>query len=263
VPLPTGAATEVTLAAIDAKLGASLPLPTGAATSANQVTANASLAAIDTKLGGTLAVSGPLTDAQLRASAVPVSAASLPLPSGAATETTLSSIDTRLNVMDDWDESDRAKVNIIAGQAGVTGGSGAADAATQRVALATDANTVKQAAHTSGGATPYKLISAATTNATSVKASAGQVYGIQVFNSNAAIRYLKLYDKASAPTVGTDVPVKVIAIPGNTAGAGVVAPISIGAAFSNGIAFALTTGAADSDTGAVAANEIIVNLDYK
>lgn len=36
-------------------------------------------------IAGTVAVSGPLTDAQLRATAVPVSAASLPLPSGAAT----------------------------------------------------------------------------------------------------------------------------------------------------------------------------------
>lgn len=52
---------------------ASLPLPSGAATAARQDTGNTSLAAIDTKLGGTLAVSGPLTDAQLRAVAVPVS----------------------------------------------------------------------------------------------------------------------------------------------------------------------------------------------
>jgi hypothetical protein len=36
-----------------------------------------------------LPVSGPLTDAQLRASAVPVSASALPLPTGAATETSL------------------------------------------------------------------------------------------------------------------------------------------------------------------------------
>jgi hypothetical protein len=36
-----------------------------------------------------VAVTGPLTDAQLRASAVPISAASLPLPTGAATEATL------------------------------------------------------------------------------------------------------------------------------------------------------------------------------
>jgi hypothetical protein len=40
-------------------------------------------------------VSGPLTDAQLRATAVPVSAASLPLPTGAATETTLAAVLTQ------------------------------------------------------------------------------------------------------------------------------------------------------------------------
>lgn len=48
--------------------------------------AEASLASIDAKLTNPLPVSGPLTDAQLRASPVPVSAASLPLPTGAATE---------------------------------------------------------------------------------------------------------------------------------------------------------------------------------
>lgn len=43
-----------------------------------------------------------------------------------------------LGVIDDWDESDRAKVNPIAGQAGVQGGSGSVNALTQRVVLATD-----------------------------------------------------------------------------------------------------------------------------
>jgi hypothetical protein len=52
---------------------ASLPLPTGAATSALQTTGNASLASIDSKLTSPLAVTGPLTDAQLRATPVPVS----------------------------------------------------------------------------------------------------------------------------------------------------------------------------------------------
>jgi hypothetical protein len=53
-------------------------------------------------LPGTQAVSGPLTDTQLRASSVPVSAASLPLPSGASTgakqdtgNTSVGSIDTK------------------------------------------------------------------------------------------------------------------------------------------------------------------------
>lgn len=47
-----------------------------------------------------------------------------------------------LAIIDDWDETDRAKVNPIAGQAGVQGGAGTVTALTQRVAIATDANDV-------------------------------------------------------------------------------------------------------------------------
>lgn len=47
-------------------------------------------------------------------------------------------IATSVAVMDDWDESDRAKVNIIAGQAGVTAGAGSVAANTPRVTLASD-----------------------------------------------------------------------------------------------------------------------------
>lgn len=118
-------------------------------------------------------------------------------------------------------------------------------------------------ASTTGGATPYKLISAASTNATSVKAQSGTVYMISAINLNAAVRYLKLYNKASAPTVGTDTPVLTLPIPGNTAGAGFNISIPQGIDFGTGIALALTTGSADADTGAVAASEIIVNLAYK
>jgi hypothetical protein len=49
-----------------------------------------------------------------------------------------SSAESSLNVIDDWDESDRAKVNPIVGQAGVSAGTGIDDAGTQRVSLATD-----------------------------------------------------------------------------------------------------------------------------
>lgn len=113
-----------------------------------------------------------------------------------------------------------------------------------------------------GGCSMHKLISAASTNATSVKAAQAGLYGVQVFNTNAAARYLKLYNKASAPTVGTDTPVKVLTIPGNAAGAGLVIHFANGLDFSTGLAYALTTGAADADTGAVAAAEIVVGLDY-
>lgn len=132
-------------------------------------------------------------------------------------------------------------------------------------ALATGTNTIGSvglAPRTSGGLSISRVISAATTNATSVKASAGQVFGWFASNVNAAARYLKLYNKASAPTVGSDTPVMTILIPGNTAGAGTNIEYTNGIAFATGIALALTTGVADADTGAVAANELVVNLLY-
>lgn len=43
-----------------------------------------------------------------------------------------------LQIIDDWDETDRCKVNPISGQAGVAAGSGTTGATTQRVVLATD-----------------------------------------------------------------------------------------------------------------------------
>jgi hypothetical protein len=102
--------------------------------------------------------------------------------------------------------------------------------------------------------------SAATTNATSVKASAGRVLAVAVSNVGAAARYLKLYNKATAPVVGTDVPVLTVAVPAT----GVVT-LNVGALglhLANGIAFALTAGAADADIAAVAAAEVKVVLSY-
>lgn len=106
----------------------------------------------------------------------------------------------------------------------------------------------------------YLLNSAATTNATSVKGAPGKVYTIMASNVNAAARFLKIYDKASAPTVGTDRPIITLPIP---ATGSVSHSLLDGIAFANGIAIALTTGAADTDTAAVAANEIKVVLSYK
>lgn len=55
-----------------------------------------------------------------------------------ASDGVLKTIRDSLSVMDDWDESDRAKVNLIVGQTGVQGGSGTVSANTQRTVLATD-----------------------------------------------------------------------------------------------------------------------------
>ncbi len=77
---------------------------------------------------------------------------------------------------------------------------------------------------------------------------------------NAAVRFVKIYNKAAAPTVGTDTPLLTLAIPG-TGAANVAFPN--GLSFSTGIALAITAAATDGDTTVVAANEIIVNLFYK
>lgn len=110
-----------------------------------------------------------------------------------------------------------------------------------------------------GGAIPYQKVSTADTNATSVKATGGVISSIVATNVNAAARYLKLYDKATAPTVGTDTPVQTYMLPN---GSGVSIPLTHPLQFANGIALAITTGAAVTDTGSVAASEILVNLGY-
>lgn len=101
--------------------------------------------------------------------------------------------------------------------------------------------------------------SAATTNGTVIKASAGTLWSVAVSNINAAVRYLKLYNSTTV-TVGTTTPVLTIAIP-----AGGMAQLSLGSngmRFGTGICLGITTGAADADTGAVAANEIKVATTF-
>ena len=108
--------------------------------------------------------------------------------------------------------------------------------------------------------TASNINSAATTNATSVKATAGSVYSITASNTGAGAAFLKLYNKASSPTVGTDVPVLTIPIPASS-----VQNIEFGTAghrFTTGIALAITNLAADSDTTAIAANQVKVLTAY-
>lgn len=80
-------------------------------------------------------------------------------------ETNSAAIAASLSVLDDWDESDRAKVNIIAGQVGVEGGAGAVTALTQRVAVASDNIVEVTATLDSGDTTLDSLNDAVTINA--------------------------------------------------------------------------------------------------
>jgi hypothetical protein len=123
-------------------------------------------------------------------------------------------------------------------------------------------NAVQLIPGTTGGLSKFHLVSAATTNATNVKASAGQVYGVTAFNLNASARYLKFHNTAGTPTAGSGV-TDTFMIPGNTAGAGLVLDMSSGITFSTGIGITLVTGIADADSAAVAASEVVLNVYYR
>lgn len=104
------------------------------------------------------------------------------------------------------------------------------------------------------------LSAAATTNATSVKTSMGDLFRVRGHNASASARYLKLYNKATAPTVGTDTPVATYYLPPSS-------PFDIAfdtpLYFSTGLGFALTGAAVDSDTTAIAAGDILcLNIHY-
>jgi len=115
-------------------------------------------------------------------------------------------------------------------------------------------------ATTQGASTHHHAISAASTNATSVKASAGNINDIELSNNGAAVAYFKLYNKASTPTVGTDTPVKTIMIP--VGGTVIVNGGPFGIRLATGIAYAITTGMAVADATAVAATQVSVGISY-
>lgn len=92
----------------------------------------------------------------------------------------------------------------------------------------------------------YTLTTAASTNAASVKSTAGTVYSITASNVTATAMYLKIYNKASAPTVGTDVPLITIPVPANSF---VTFELGrVGTRFATGIATSVTGVITTADT---------------
>ena len=112
----------------------------------------------------------------------------------------------------------------------------------------------------SGGPSEARIMAAASTNATSTKGSAGQLYGWYLYNNTSSAKFFKFYNKASSPTVGTDTPARTISIPAN---GGSNIEFSMGIPMATGIAYAITGGIADSDTTSVAANDVTGFFLYK
>lgn len=111
----------------------------------------------------------------------------------------------------------------------------------------------------SGGLSTYHLVSAGSTNATNVKASAGQLYGYYIFNANASARKVAFHNTAGTPTAGASVAWSIV-IP---AGSAANVEWTNGVAFSTGIGITTVTGTADADATAVAAGDFVINLFYK
>ena len=87
----------------------------------------------------------------------------------------------------------------------------------------------------SGGDTTYHLVSAATTNATNLKASAGKVTGWYIYNSNASARKVAFHNTAGTPTAGSSIFYSIV-VPG-LAATNISFPDGID--FSTGIAITL------------------------
>jgi hypothetical protein len=119
-------------------------------------------------------------------------------------------------------------------------------------------STVAPSATTEGLAISH-LVSAATTNATSVKASAGKLYGWYIYNSNAAARKVAFHNTAGTPTAGASVSFAIVIPPSSAANV----EFTNGIAFATGIAFTTVTDLTDAGTTAVAASDLIINIFYK
>lgn len=251
--LPSGAVTNAGTFAVQLSgatnninnVAGTVSLPTGASTSALQTTGNTSLATIATGVQTNAAIASTTSG---QTGGLIMGAVTTAAPSYTTAQTNPISLDLSGNV----------RVNVT--NANANGQAVMASSAPVVIASNQTAVPTTSATSTSGGATTSRLIAANSTNATSLKASAGTLYGVQCFNNSATIGYLKFYNKASSPTVGTDATVKVIMIPASS-GAAIPFPDQ-GVAFATGIAYAVTGGIADADTTSVAASAFIINIDY-
>jgi hypothetical protein len=131
------------------------------------------------------------------------------------------------------------------------------------IVLNTPSVNLAQYAATSSQTAPfniYRYKSTASDNLANVKASATNVHHIIVGNANAALRFLKLYNKATAPVLASDTPVATIVIPAN--GQIVVPYDLIRLPFSLGLGHAIVTAAADATSGNTGADEVFLTMLY-
>lgn len=92
-----------------------------------------------------------------------------------------------------------------------------------------------------------------------IKNTPGKLVGFDVYTTISAERYVKFYDKATAPTAADTV--KMTVAISNTNPSRVNLPGDL--VFNSGISIRATTGIADNDAGNPAANTIFANVFYE
>lgn len=103
---------------------------------------------------------------------------------------------------------------------------------------------------------PISKQTLASTNAR-VESDAPAVLGrIEYFNESSISHYLRIFDKATPPVSGVDVPVMRFPV----TGPGIALDYGAGVRFKNGVAWCVTTDAGDSWSGAVGAGEGTLNI---
>lgn len=112
-------------------------------------------------------------------------------------------------------------------------------------------------ANATGAMSGHHVVSAATTNVAQIKATAGRVFGWCLSNTTASWRYVKLHNVASA-TAGAGV-VQTIGIPPNDKA---VCSFPHGIGFATAISRSIVTGAADADTTATGAADVVGDIFF-
>jgi hypothetical protein len=113
-----------------------------------------------------------------------------------------------------------------------------------------------------GGSVPsltYHKVSAASTNAANIKASAGTVTGWKIYNNTGYPIFVKLYNKSTTPVPGTDTPQQTIGV---DAGTGDVIT-GAGYTYATGIGIAMTKNIDDMDNTALLAKDCVVDVFYQ
>lgn len=104
----------------------------------------------------------------------------------------------------------------------------------------------------------FSLVSAASANLTNVMPKPCALKGWFIINTSALTRYVRIYDTRLAPNPAVDVPILRFPLP-----TGDGTNLSVDLPLSRGLAFDITGAPADSDTTAIGAGDVTINLLFE